>query len=106
MTLNEESNLCEEIVKAAIELTKVHYNFDIAMRSITVSVSQLIDEGTHRQLSLFNNRDKIESIERCMDEIRGKFGVSSIFRANSLMDVELTSFSPIEDHVIFPQSYF
>lgn len=106
MTLNEESNLCEEIVKAAIELTKVHYNFDIAMRSITVSVSQLIDEGTHRQLSLFNNRDKIESIERCMDEIREKFGVSSIFRANSLMDVELTSFSPIEDHVIFPQSYF
>lgn len=106
MTLNEESNLCEEIVKAAIELTKHHYNFDIAMRSITVSVSQLIDEGTHRQLSLFNNRDKIESIERCMDEIRGKFGVSSIFRANSLMDVELTSFSPIEDHVIFPQSYF
>lgn len=106
MTLNEESNLCEEIVKAAIELTKVHYNFEIAMRSITVSVSQLIDEGTHRQLSLFNNRDKIESIERCMDEIRGKFGVSSIFRANSLMDVELTSFSPIEDHVIFPQSYF
>lgn len=106
MTLNEESNLCEEIVKAAIELTKLHYNFDIAMRSITVSVSQLIDEGTHRQLSLFNNRDKIESIERCMDEIRGKFGVSSIFRANSLMDVELTSFSPIEDHVIFPQSYF
>lgn len=106
MTLNEESNLCEEIVKVAIELTKVHYNFDIAMRSITVSVSQLIDEGTHRQLSLFNNRDKIESIERCMDEIREKFGVSSIFRANSLMDVELTSFSPIEDHVIFPQSYF
>lgn len=106
MTLNEESNLCEEIVKVAIELTKVHYNFDIAMRSITVSVSQLIDEGTHRQLSLFNNRDKIESIERCMDEIRVKFGVSSIFRANSLMDVELTSFSPIEDHVIFPQSYF
>lgn len=106
MTLNEESNLCEEIVKAAIELTKVHYNFEIAMRSITVSVSQLIDEGTHRQLSLFNNRDKIESIERCMDEIRGKFGVSSIFRANSLMDIELTSFSPIEDHVIFPQSYF
>lgn len=106
MTLNEESNLCEEIVKAAIELTKVHYNFDIAMRSITVSVSQLIDEGTHRQLSLFNNRDKIESIERCMDEIRAKFGISSIFRANSLMDVELTSFSPIEDHVIFPQSYF
>lgn len=106
MTLNEESNLCEEIVKAAIELTKVHYNFDIAMRSITVSVSQLIDEGTHRQLSLFNNRDKIESIERCMDEIREKFGVSSIFRANSLMDIELTSFSPIEDHVIFPQSYF
>lgn len=106
MTLNEESNLCEEIVKAAIELTEIHYNFEIAMRSITVSVSQLIDEGTHHQLSLFSQRDKIESIERCMDEIRGKFGVSSIFRANSLMDIELTSFSPIEDHVIFPQSYF
>lgn len=105
-TLQEATNLCEIIVKNAIDLTRDHYRFDIAMRSIGVSISQLIEEGSFQQLSLFSETDKIETIERCMDAIRNKFGIHAIFRANLLIDKELTAFSPIEDHIIFPQSYF
>lgn len=105
-SLADASNLCEEIVAVAIAITKKHYSFHIALRSISVCVTQLVDEQSYHQLALFTQHDKIETIERCMDQIREKFGNDAIFRANLLLDIELTAFSPLDDHVIFPQGYF
>ena len=52
------------------------------IRLLTLTAINLTDETADEQLSLFNepaeNREKAESIERTMDDIRKKFGDSSI----------------------------
>ena len=104
--LHHGTNLCEDIAQAAISLTENHYNFDIALRSISLTAANLYEEAQYHQLSFFYNYDKVASIERTMDKIRKKFGYRSINRTLLFMDKDLSSFSPLEDHLIFPQNYF
>lgn len=106
VSIDEATNLCEEIAQVAISLTHEHYNFDIAMRSISITAANLYQENQYHQLSLFSKRDKLMSLEVCIDQIRRKYGVSSISRVLLLKDRDLSDFSPLEDHLIFPQNYF
>ncbi len=104
--LDEPTSLATLILEKALWLCDKHYNFDIGMRSMSVQVSQLSNESSFHQLALFSNTDTLECLERCMDAIRQKYGMQSIMRACVLKDQELTGFSPLENHLIFPQGYF
>lgn len=104
--LEKHTNLCHVIAKEAIHLCEEHYSFHVSMRSMSIHVSELIKEKQYYQMSFLEEEDTLQSLERCIDTIQEKYGLQSIKRACYLVDEELTSFSPYEDHVIFPQNYF
>lgn len=82
---------------------------DCPYRSVSVCVSQLADDSSHVQLSLFvdeNQRQKEKKIDRAIDEIRNKFGFEKIKRCCMEIHRELTNFNPKEDHVIHPEGWF
>lgn len=82
-TLNFATNLQREITDAAMMLMKSNWSFSHPVRLLGVSVSGLCGENEdYRQFDLFSSsvqaNDRQESIESTMDEIRRKYGSSSI----------------------------
>ncbi|HHU28486.1 TPA: DNA polymerase IV [bacterium] len=103
------TNISKEIMETTLELLKNNYDFSIPLRSIGISVSMLVPDDYPSQMSLFINeeeRDKAKRIDETLDKIRNRFGHYSIHRACVLLDSKLTGFSPKEDHIIHPVSYF
>lgn len=103
------TNISKEIMETTLELLKNNYDFSIPLRSIGISVSMLVLDDYPSQMSLFINeeeRDKAKRIDETLDKIRNRFGHYSIHRACVLLDSKLTGFSPKEDHIIHPVSYF
>ncbi len=80
--LSAASNLAEEISEAALELICKSWNLKDPIRMLTVTGINLNGEQEAEQLSFFaadqKNREKSESIERTLDDIREKYGGSSI----------------------------
>lgn len=80
--LNHPTNLAAEIRAASLEILKASWNLSDPIRLLTITAINLTDETADEQLSLFDaadgGREKRESIERTMDDIRKKFGNSSI----------------------------
>lgn len=81
--LHLPTNLASEIRTASLEIMKTSWNLTDPIRLLTITAINLTDETADEQLSLFDSaadggREKRESIERTMDDIRKKFGDSSI----------------------------
>ena len=80
--LPQPTNLAADLKKAALELLGSSWRLSDPIRLLTLTAINLTDETAEEQLSLFDapaeTRQKGESIERTMDEIRRKFGDSSI----------------------------
>ena len=76
------TNLAADLKKAALEIIKSSWRLTDPIRLLTLTAINLTDETCEEQLSLFDapaeSREKGESIERTMDDIRKKFGNSSI----------------------------
>ena len=77
------TNLAGEIKNAAMEIIKSFWDLNKPIRQITITGINLVSEDEDQQLSFFaaasqENRDKTDSIERTMDDIRAKFGKASI----------------------------
>lgn len=53
------------------------------IRHLGVHTSRIVDENCPRQLRLFDETDygKLESMDRAVDQIRGRFGIDSVKRA-------------------------
>lgn len=84
MKLHRPTNLCAELVPAAMELFKKHYRWYKPIRSLGIRGADLVPEGSVFQLSLFDDearRERIVRLERCVDRIRGQYGHSSLQRA-------------------------
>lgn len=65
------------IAKAAFELFKKRYDFEKKVRNVTISTSSLIEEGTPEKISIFDDierNDKIEKMEKCMETINLRYG--------------------------------
>lgn len=60
------------------------HNFDLAnnpIRSVTVQAINLVPQDTPRQIDMFMDaakQDKLERMEKCVEEIRRRFGKDSI----------------------------
>ncbi len=100
------TDLAEEIIQTAYQLCTENITFDKSIRSIGVSVSDLIHHNQILQLSLFDHPEKTREVEKAMENIRKRFGFQSIKRASMNVDADFKDISPKTDHLIFPQSYF
>jgi len=76
------TNLAEEISRAAIDIIHASWKTGVPIRMITITGINLCDENCEEQLTLFSsdnaNHERGEKLERTMDDIRQKFGGSSI----------------------------
>ncbi len=76
------THLTWEIRQTAMELVESFWNLSSPIRLLTITAINLTDETVDEQISLFDSpveeRQKGESIEKTMDDIRKKFGDSSI----------------------------
>lgn len=102
------TNLSSELFKAAQYLYQKNYHFEIPLPSIGVRASHLTSNDEY-QLSLFvdeKQRKRQLILEETMQDIRDRYGFSSIKRATVLLDKTLSDFNPKDDHIIFPESYF
>ncbi len=80
--LDAPTNLSEEISRAAQELIFNSWNLNVGIRLLTVTGINLKDENENQQISLFQTanekRDKLEKLERTIDEIRLKYGRGAV----------------------------
>lgn len=79
------TNITQEIYQAACKLFDEMWD-ETPIRLLGVSTKVSEDEG--RQMNLFDHTDyeKLEKLDRAMDEIRDRFGKGAIMRASSQMD--------------------
>lgn len=99
MKLERPTNLVAELVPAAMRLFKRHYRWYKPIRSLGIRGSDLIPEGEVFQINLFDNeerRDKMVSLERCVDRVRGRYGHFCLQRA-VLMREQLKSVNANND---------
>ena len=69
------------IAKAAYRLFERNYAWHNQIRSVTVQAINLVPQDTPRQIDLFmdiEKMDKLERLDRCIEEIRQRFGKNSI----------------------------
>lgn len=80
--LMHPTHLTSEIREAALELIQSSWRLSDPIRLLTITAINLTDETADEQLSLFDgpseNREKDESLDKAMDEIRRRFGGDSI----------------------------
>lgn len=79
--LDVPTNLAEIISEISINIICNTWKLSSPIRMLTITAINLCDENQEQQLSLFydrKNSEKIEKAERAMDDIRKKFGQSSI----------------------------
>ena len=66
-----------DIAKFAFELLKNRYDFEEPIRTLTITVSSLIDEGSIEQIGFFDDyerKTRIEKLEKCMEDINKRYG--------------------------------
>ena len=76
-----------EIARTAQKLFEARYPWQHPVRTLTVRAINLLPYGTPVQLDLFGNEERrmrLEKVETCIDELRGRFGDHAI-RSASLM---------------------
>jgi DNA polymerase-4 len=107
--LLKPTNLSADLAEKAMELFRANYSWSKPIRSIGVRGCDLIAADTQEQLSLFEDearRAKQEKLEATVDILRRRFGHLSIQRALFLVDANLGTINPKEDHIIHPVAFF
>lgn len=108
MKLPRPSNLAAELVPAAMELFQKHYNWARPLRSIGIRGADLVPAGGSRQLSLYvdeEKRDSLIRLENTIDYLRERYGYFSLQRALLLTDRNLTRLDAKKDNIIHPVGY-
>lgn len=93
------TNIAQEILDMGMILLRDNWNMAIPLRSLSISVSSLVEKETYAyQMSLFNTaneEDRYEQLhlEEIIQEIKERWGEKSIKYGHSLLDEELSDFS-------------
>ena len=93
------TNIAQEILDMVMILLRDNWNMAIPLRSLSISVSSLVEKETYAyQMSLFNTaneEDRYEQLhlEEIIQEIKERWGEKSIKFGHSLLDEELSDFS-------------
>jgi DNA polymerase-4 len=103
------TNLSSELHIAAMDLFRENYIWARPIRSIGVRGSELVAAGGNIQLTIFEDeekREKLERLEVAVDDIRRRYGTLSVQRAVQFTDRRLGGINPKDDHIIHPIGYF
>ena len=87
--LARPTNLTAELVPAAMQLFKQHYNWHRPIRSLGIRGADLIADNAVFQLDMFvdeKKRERMMKLERCVDRIRDHYGFFSLQRAVHLSE--------------------
>ena len=106
--LRQPTNITNEIVTAAFQLFKDNYKWEHPIRRLGIRAADLVLDDIPVQLDLFGNqekKEKLEKLDRTVDEIRRRFGYFSIQRAAMYQD-KVLSHLDAGTHTIHPHSYF
>lgn len=106
--LQNSTDVSIEIINAAMKIFRENYVWNNPIRSIGVAVSDFnVDEGVQYDLlGTVEKREKLERLEKAVDNIRQRFGNYAVQRASLLKDEKLSRFNPHDDHNIHPVGYF
>ncbi len=102
------TNINDEITEAALSLYRQHYHWQKPVRSIGIRVSNLSEDDSPEQLSLFTSQEKRERlgrVDRTVDDIRRRFGFFSVQRGLMYTDQRLADLNAREDHTVHPHGY-
>ncbi len=107
--MKQYTNITTEIAQQGMELFKSNYRWYKPIRSIGISVTDLVSDTICTQTDLFSNesnRERKERLDSTTDWLKKRFGTSSIQPAVLLTDRQLSGFDPKRDHTIHPVGYF
>ncbi len=108
-TLGAYTNITSEILKSGMELFRRHYHWQNPIRSVGISISDLVGDTTPTQTDLFSNeavRELKERLDATTDWLKKRFGTSAVLPALLLKDTQLSGFDPQKNHTIHPVGYF
>lgn len=95
--LNPSSSNATDIAEKSIELLKTLHSFPDPLRTITIGAIRLSNKD-NLQISIFSNKvDKEERLEQSIDNIRYKYGYTSVRRGVLLNNSDVTSSLHEED---------
>ncbi len=100
--------ISSEIAKKAYEIYLSKYHSTIPTRSVGIKCINLGDENDDIQLNLLTDnikRDKLENLERTVDQIRGSYGYKKVQKGILMVDKNLTKKDIEKTNVIFPSAY-
>ncbi|MVO99216.1 DNA polymerase IV [Paenibacillus lutrae] len=80
-TLPDPTNMTREVYEGVRRIFYKHWNGH-PVRKLSVTLSDLTPDNVY-QLTFFGNREKTRKLEHATDEIKNRFGTTSILRASS-----------------------
>lgn len=107
--LDYTTNCSFDLFQVSYELLNENWQPGTPLRSLGISVSQLVPAGMLMQLSFLPEdaaRQRQEILEQTIDDIRDRYGHFAIQRAIMLYDRALGKINPEEEHVVHPEPYF
>ncbi len=107
ITLDHFIRSTDDIAREALALFRKRYNWKRPLRTLTIGVSGLEPDTTPCQLDLLDSakREKRETLDRAVDDLKKRFGDRCIRRAVVMEDPALAGLSPYEDHTIHPVGF-
>lgn len=106
-TLDHYIRSTDDIAREALALFRKRYAWRRPLRSFTVGITGLEPDTLPRQLDMLESehREKRETLDYTVDELKKRFGDRCIRRAVVMEDPALAGLSPYEDHVIHPVGF-
>lgn len=108
-TLSCYTNITAEIAQAGMELFAKHYYWQCPIRSLGISISDLVGDSAPLQLDLFGDGQeqlRRERLDTAVDGLKRRFGTKVVRPAVLLTSPELSAIDPKRDHTIHPVGYF
>ena len=86
-----------------------HYHWQCPIRSLGISISDLVSDSTPMQLDLYGagqEQLRREKLDTTVDGLKRRFGTKAVRPAVLLTDPGLSGIDPKKDHTIHPVGYF
>lgn len=100
------TNVSGELIENAMRLFIANYDWKLPIRSLGITVTDFdFDFISQFDFSkTIEKREKLEKIDTAVELIKDRYGSYCIGRGTTLIDKELSHFSPYDDHNIHPIS--
>lgn len=108
-TMKQYTNITSEFARQGMDLFRNNYRWHKPIRSIGISVTDLVSDTVVTQTDLFTDetrREQKERLDSTVDWLKNRFGCYCVQPAVLLADRELSGFDPKKNHTIHPVGYF